>query len=1634
MAHSGETSPALRRISMEATNKSRSIGKYYRLEGLSETDDKVNREITLAFREHRAFSVFPDAGLCNSIRNGEGSETTQNRIREIRDQVMEVASDGDLNLLQRFRSDVRLNTRLFNAIDNLHRALARIENQLILERRFVIIKERHGISTLYQEYGVVSVLAHVGSGEEWHDNPTIYLGLQTFDLLRHEKKGGRSVHFDQFRALLETEERAIETGFYHSDPVDRVTELGFKELIRALDEYVSVDYEETPESSGTLQMAAFTDEDRGRLLQLLDARRKDDMLHFDYDSVVRGMDQIEELARHYKQNGSESSLREVIRLLVSASGHDLHEIRNRANIALERVFSPKEYDAPPASRFLNTKVGESWSMDFRLPSGNLYFLRIYEIQSEHEYNLENRLVFTDVPLVETSSGQFTVDGSFTKVGQVDFLVYRQEGKEHRWVSDPGTSGRINVMPDVAGEVILEIFTDIHGHARTYWKSGKEHPGLVYNENGEVIRLGRFSDVTAHLEDIKNRYLISAIYLLGVQTRGSHSEDWAQGATSPSPFSPMSLTTFEEYLGGEAEFRALVEKAHELDIKIIVDIIPHLNRHSRELPDEYAVRCYDGDGGLVYRASTDGRYGSWDDGRLLNYRMFEVWEWLSRSICKLVEDYGVDGIRFDSAHAVPIMMKRNNFPFIYDHRRTHEEMVEGRIIVNDREYGHYVTTGYFDSACRDLIAVPTHYYLMQMVERSLRKSGKSYFINLAECYWGHERFLSRSGVIPYNSALFKICENIMHGKSDVRELYHVYDWYFPASLPPGSEMLGILGNHDERRALNTFGHRGLRAAVGFTVFMSNIVMDYEGSAEGEGWKVFLDNIYVNWNQFEYASHRSLEGFYREWHEFHQTHRGKGHIVWANNHMVAAAVRFSKDSIWIGAFNFSDFNQSAAIQFDNPSLPIDDSAYYILEDPLYSPLTDHYNHFTGRELRTEKINTIVSYTERTKLLCLRKIQGEIGEKDGDFIKDSFFRLCRLPTDMDFSKNYACEKILDSLSSYSNFESFIEKTLIPLFQANERSFLELGLKRALFFAHDSGLCDGNILLDYINQMKNSSVRVIQEIGGSLSTQNLRGPIVFLAAEAEPFSRSGGLGNVVFELPREMVNMGEEVCVITGLYRGGDDKARGKMEAALKEYDAKYSGVNVAFKIMDQEYQVGVHTCLVEGVRFYLLDHFELFDGLYWGVTGQEKLRRRIGFARAAAEVIRVFGINPGFTMTNDAYTGLFNGIVRSDHFYTEGSFRRNTFLHMIHNGGWQYFDAYHRFENGFDLFSLFNLPGWRSGEFMDPIHGDRVNCMASGIRFADRVVTVSPSYAKQIEHACDGLEHILFRVIGISNAIGRDFKVRIQKRFKDSGFMENGFGPLLERIEGDGELHRKIKNELPEILKGSKGILAIKDELRRGYVARSAGKMILQMNYGFDIDPERVLVTMIHRITEQKGFQLLLEASEGIFKHLNIQAIIGGSISSGDKKGEEIAHGLWQLSTYYPGQINLQFGFQDISIPLLTSDIFCMPSMNEPGGISQLEAFEAGNLVVARATGGLRDTVSPVQVQDGIVEGNGFLFYDYSAHAFYDAMERAVQFFAESDVNTIIKIRQKASQSAYYWDRPARQYIQKLYRIKEMIRMIQ
>ena len=180
--------------------------------------------------------------------------------------------------------------------------------------------------------------------------------------------------------------------------------------------------------------------------------------------------------------------------------------------------------------------GAEHRFSFDLPqSCGRYLVRIYHGRGHHRFPSEADLDYFDLELTRPAPGvSLAADYRFDELGHYDFCVARLYPSGRReWVREAACSGRINVMPDLRGELVLQIFPDIHGHTRAYWADG-EHPGLVYNEHGQVIRLGTFADVAAHLPQIKRKYGFTAIYVLGAQKRGSNREDWTRHAISPSP--------------------------------------------------------------------------------------------------------------------------------------------------------------------------------------------------------------------------------------------------------------------------------------------------------------------------------------------------------------------------------------------------------------------------------------------------------------------------------------------------------------------------------------------------------------------------------------------------------------------------------------------------------------------------------------------------------------------------------------------------------------------------------------------------------------------------------------------------------------------------------------------------------------------------------------------------------------------------------------------------------------------------------------------------------------------------------------------------------------------------------------------
>ena len=167
----------------------------------------------------------------------------------------------------------------------------------------------------------------------------------------------------------------------------------------------------------------------------------------------------------------------------------------------------------------------------------------------------------------------------------------------------------------------------------------------------------------------------------------------------------------------------------------------------------------------------------------------------------------------------------------------------------------------------------------------------------------------------------------------------------------------------------------------------MLLDYEGNAEGEAWKVFADNVYVDWNRFDSAADRSVERVFSEVYAFHRRNPGRGTLVPTDHEQVAAAIKPAPRGLWLAVCSFSA--DSATVSVDlRTAQAIDEAARYVVVDPTYSPVTRGYAHYTGRELRVTPLTTSVSYRQRVKLLRI-DLAGE-DSSASELLRDSFDRL--------------------------------------------------------------------------------------------------------------------------------------------------------------------------------------------------------------------------------------------------------------------------------------------------------------------------------------------------------------------------------------------------------------------------------------------------------------------------------------------------------------------------------------------------------------------------------------------------------------------------------------------------------------------
>jgi len=469
----------------------------------------------------------------------------------------------------------------------------------------------------------------------------------------------------------------------------------------------------------------------------------------------------------------------------------------------------------------------------------------------------------------------------------------------------------------------------------------------------------------------------------------------------------------------------------------------------------------------------------------------------------------------------------------------------------------------------------------------------------------------------------------------------------------------------------------------------------------------------------------------------------------------------------------------------------------------------------------------------------------------------------------------------------------------------------------------------------------------------------ILFATSECMPFVKTGGIADVMGALPKEILKAGEDVRVILPLYKAIGAEWREKMQHMLYFY------INLGWR---RQY-VGIETMVYGGVTFYFVDNEQYFGRDYIYGMGGDEGERFAYFCRAVMEALPKIDFIPDVLHCNDWQTGLIPVLHKLQYKHLE-LFANMRTVYTIHNLQYQGLFPIDTIE---DLLYLGNLAYTSDAlEFYG-----MCSCMKGGIVFADEITTVSPTYSQEIQTAyygerLDGLLRArVDHLCGILNGI-------------DTEEFDPEKDPLLTQNYTPDTYDKKVEN-----------------------------KLALQRELGLTVDANVPMIAMITRLAGQKGLDLV-ECVLPEIMNTGAQLVILGM-------GESRYVDLFSWAQWkYPLQVSANFQMNNALAHKIyaAADLFLMPSLFEPCGLSQLISLRYGTLPITRETGGLRDTVLAYNEYTG--DGNGFTFLYYNAHDMLHVIENAVRMFHEQrELFNSLAIR--AMKGQYGWDQSAKQYIE-------------
>ena len=462
----------------------------------------------------------------------------------------------------------------------------------------------------------------------------------------------------------------------------------------------------------------------------------------------------------------------------------------------------------------------------------------------------------------------------------------------------------------------------------------------------------------------------------------------------------------------------------------------------------------------------------------------------------------------------------------------------------------------------------------------------------------------------------------------------------------------------------------------------------------------------------------------------------------------------------------------------------------------------------------------------------------------------------------------------------------------------------------------------------------------------------IFHISAECYPMAKVGGLADVVGALPKYQTNAGHQVRVVIPGY---DTKFKKENDFECVHWgNVKLGNFSFPFSVLKE-------TTDKLGYELYLIEIKELFDRP--DVYGYEDdIERFLSFQIATLDWITARQTVPDVINCHDHHTGLIPFSLK--YAYKYEPLRSTRTVITIHNGlyqGWFGFDKLHYLPE-FDLIHVGFLE-WNNS----------LNSLAVGVKCAHAVTTVSPSYLNEINIAANGLEDLFKSVRSKSKGILNGIDFEVWDPSKDQMITKNYSVETFETGK------QKNKEKLCE---------------------------------QFELDPTKPLFSFIGRLFEEKGGDLLPQASalalSENFENINILILGSGSAV--------IEEQLVQLRNDYKGNYNVFIGYNEELAHLIYagSDYILMPSRVEPCGLNQMYALRYGTVPIVRRTGGLRDTV--IDFGDN---GNGICHDQASVGDICYSINRAVKLYDDKiNFNKIVK---KGMATDHSWERVCQEYIE-------------